>query len=329
MEWVETTGPTVAAALDAALDELGVDEDEVEYSVIEEPRSGLFGRIGAHPARIRARIRPISREKPGDRGPRRGSGGRGGRGSRPDGGARKGGGDRKAGGDRKGGGARPKEAGRPGASDRDRAADDSAPGSGAAGVAEAPGNGAAGSSEGGAGNRRRRSRGGRGPRPQQEETAMTETTEIPIGEQADAADEFMRGLVGAFALPGDVAVRIEEDTVFVDVDGPDLGILVGPKGATLRAIEDLLRTVVQRRTDGQGARIHLDVAGYQAKRRAALARFAEDLAGRVRDSGEELSLEPMSAADRKVVHDTVAGIPGVATTSEGEEPRRRVVLRPE
>jgi len=158
---------------------------------------------------------------------------------------------------------------------------------------------------------------------------MTETTEIPIGEQADAADEFMRGLVGAFALPGDVAVRIEEDTVLVDVDGPDLGILVGPKGATLRAIEDLLRTVVQRRTDGQGARIHLDVAGYQAKRRAALARFAEDLAGRVRDSGEELSLEPMSAADRKVVHDTVAGIPGVGTTSEGEEPRRRVVLRPE
>lgn len=321
MEWVETTGRTVAAALDAALDELGVDEDEVEYSVIEEPRSGLFGRIGAHPARIRARIRPISREKPGDRGPRRGSGGRGGRGSRSDGGARKSGGNRKAGGEGKGGG----KAGGAGMGG-DRGREESAAESGAT---EGPRTGAAGSSEGGAGNRRRGSRGGRGPRPQQEETAMTETTEIPIGEQADAADEFMRGLVGAFALPGDVAVRIEEDTVFVDVDGPDLGILVGPKGATLRAIEDLLRTVVQRRTDGQGARIHLDVAGYQAKRRAALARFAEDLAGRVRDSGEELSLEPMSAADRKVVHDTVAGIPGVGTTSEGEEPRRRVVLRPE
>jgi spoIIIJ-associated protein len=327
MEWVETTGTTVAAALDAALDELGVDEDEVEYHVIEEPRSGLFGRIGAHPARIRARIRPISREKPGDRDRRRSGGGRSGRGSKKEGGARRGGGQSKDGGARTGAGTRPDGGERPG-----RGAGTPAAPAGTDETETAP---AAGnpptSTAGGAGNRRRRSRGGRTPRPQQEERTMseTETTEIPIGEQADAADEFMRGLVGAFALPGDVSVRIEEDTVFVDVDGPDLGILVGPKGATLRAIEDLLRTVVQRRTDGQGARIHLDVAGYQAKRRAALARFAEDLAGRVVASGEELSLEPMSAADRKVVHDTVAAIAGVSTTSEGEEPRRRVVLRPE
>lgn len=320
MEWVETTGRTVAAALDAALDELGVDEDEVEYHVIEEARSGLFGRIGSHPARIRARIRPISREKPGDRDRRRG-GGRSGRGAKKDGSARKGGGQGRNGGARTAGGDR---APRPAATPAAPASVDETETAPAAGSTPTP-------SAGGAGNRRRRSRGGRTPRPQQEERTMseTETTEIPIGEQADAADEFMRGLVGAFALPGDVSVRIEDDTVFVDVDGPDLGILVGPKGATLRAIEDLLRTVVQRRTDGQGARIHLDVAGYQAKRRAALARFAEDLANRVVADGEELSLEPMSAADRKVVHDTVAGIAGVTTTSEGEEPRRRVVLRPE
>jgi len=157
----------------------------------------------------------------------------------------------------------------------------------------------------------------------------TTTEDVPIGEQADVADEFMRGLVGAFGLTADVAVRIEDDVVLVDVEGDDLGLLVGPKGATLRAIEDLVRTVVQRRTDGHGARIHVDVGGYQAKRRAALEQFATGLAGRVRDSGEELALEPMPAADRKVVHDTIAGIDGVTTISEGEEPRRRVVLRPE
>src|SRR6185295_5462065 len=67
MEWVETTGATVADALDAALDQLGVDEDEVEYQVLQEPKSGLFGRIGGNPARIRARVKPVSREKPGDR----------------------------------------------------------------------------------------------------------------------------------------------------------------------------------------------------------------------------------------------------------------------
>lgn len=67
MEWVETTGRTVEAALDAALDELGVDEAEVEYEVIEQPRSGLFGRLGGSEARIRARVKPVSREKPGER----------------------------------------------------------------------------------------------------------------------------------------------------------------------------------------------------------------------------------------------------------------------
>ena len=73
MGWGGTTSPTVEAALDAALDELGVDEDEVEFEVIQEPKSGLFGRIGGNPARIRARVKPISREKPGDRNRGRGS----------------------------------------------------------------------------------------------------------------------------------------------------------------------------------------------------------------------------------------------------------------
>src|SRR6186997_2552869 len=67
MEWVETTGASVADALDAALDQLGVDDDEVEYQVLQEPKAGLFGRLGGNPARIRARVKPVSREKPGDR----------------------------------------------------------------------------------------------------------------------------------------------------------------------------------------------------------------------------------------------------------------------
>ena len=72
MEWVETTGRTIEEALDAALDELGVDMDEVEYEVLAEPRGGFLGRLGGSEARIRARVKPVSREKPGDR-RRRGS----------------------------------------------------------------------------------------------------------------------------------------------------------------------------------------------------------------------------------------------------------------
>jgi spoIIIJ-associated protein len=162
----------------------------------------------------------------------------------------------------------------------------------------------------------------------QKGSSQVETEEIPIGEQADAADEFVRGLLDAASIPAQVAVRIEDDAVLVDVEGNDLGVLVGPKGATLRAIEDLVRTIVQRRTDGHGARIHVDIGGYQAKRRSALEQFTRDLAGRVQASGNEVALEPMPAADRKVVHDTVATIDGVTTASEGEEPRRRVVIRP-
>src|SRR5215207_1279384 len=67
MEWVETTGKTIAEALDAALDELGVDEEDVEYEVLEEPKSGFLGRLGSSEGRIRARVKPISREKPGER----------------------------------------------------------------------------------------------------------------------------------------------------------------------------------------------------------------------------------------------------------------------
>lgn len=332
MEWVETTGPTVESALDAALDELGVDEDEVEFEVIQEAKSGLFGRIGGNPARIRARVKPISREKPGDR--NRGRGPRSGRRNGGQGGGKGGGG--------KGG------AGKGGSGQRSAAAESRTAESGAAPADDSPGASSGGDGNGGgtqsadgapparSGNRRRgrgRGRGGSGggQRPHQEDNDVSTTTteDVPIGEQADVADEFMRGLIAAFDLPAEVSVTIEEDVVLVDVDGEDLGLLVGPKGATLRAIEDLVRTVVQRRTDGHGARIHVDVGGYQAKRRSALEKFASDLAERVKADGEELALEPMPAADRKVVHDTIAGIDGVTTTSEGEEPRRRVVLRPE
>ncbi len=89
-----------------------------------------------------------------------------------------------------------------------------------------------------------------------------------------------------------------------------------------------MRTVVQRRTEGHGTRINVDVAGYRARRREALAHFAEELAGKVRESGKDQALEPMPPADRKVVHDTIAELEGVTTMSEGEEPLRRVVVRP-
>lgn len=152
--------------------------------------------------------------------------------------------------------------------------------------------------------------------------------EIPIEEQAEAAEVFTQGLVDTFQLGARAKSVIDDDVVVVEVTGDNLGLLVGPKGATLHAIEELVRTVVQRQTDGHGVRIHVDVAGYRAKRREALADFTRSLADKVLETGRPQALEPMSASDRKVVHDTASEIDGIATASEGEDPRRRVVLRP-
>jgi spoIIIJ-associated protein len=299
MEWVETTGRTLDEAVDAALDELGVAEDDLEYEVVDEPRSGLLGRLGGREARIRARVKPVSREKPGERQRRERRRGRAGssagRGERGRGG--------KSGGGNNRGGAQP-----------------------------APTGGGSGNDGRSGGSRRRRRRGrssdqAAGAAPN--EGARVEETDVPIEEQAETAESFTRGLVEAFGAAAAVETRIDDDTVVVEVTGENLGLLVGPRGATLAAMEELVRTVVQRHTGGHGARINVDVGGYRAKRREALTNFSRELAGKVLESGKEQALEPMSASDRKVVHDALADMGGVATGSEGEEPRRRVVIRPE
>lgn len=153
--------------------------------------------------------------------------------------------------------------------------------------------------------------------------------DVSVAEQGAMAESFVRGLVDVFGFDAEVSTTvIDDDTVEVSVRGDDLGLLIGPKGQTLAAVQDIARTVVQRQVTGRYARLHVDVAGYREKRRAALERFTRRIAEQVLATGERAALEPMSAPDRKVVHDTVNTIDGVETTSEGEEPRRRVVIVP-
>jgi spoIIIJ-associated protein len=276
MEWVETTGRTLEEAKDAALDQLGVDEQDAEFEVLEEPKSGLFGRLRSE-ARVRARVRP-TRPRPKDE--RR---------------------DRKRGARRSGNG---RDQAR---TERERTPGETRP----AQRAEAP-------------------------RPRRERTAtrngddVTMTEDVPLERQAEVAKGFLEGLVAEFGHQAAVAVHpVDEDTIEVRVTGEDLGLLIGPKGQTLTAIQELARTVVQRQTGAHNGRLIVDVAGYRQARREALARFTRDVATKVLDSGEAVTLEPMTPADRKVVHDTANDIEGVSTASEGEEPRRRVVILPE
>jgi spoIIIJ-associated protein len=154
-----------------------------------------------------------------------------------------------------------------------------------------------------------------------------EESSVSVEVQAEKATEFTAGLVEAFGAQADVTDEIDDGTITVRIDGEDLGLLVGPKGATLNSIEELVRAVVQKETGGHGARVYVDVAGYREKRRAALAGFTRTLVDKVLETGEDQVLEPMASPDRKVVHDTVTEIEGVDTSSEGEEPRRYVVIR--
>ena len=151
---------------------------------------------------------------------------------------------------------------------------------------------------------------------------------LTIDEQAAAAVRFTDELVRHFGVNATVGSEIVDDDIELRIDGSGLGVLVGPNGATLHALEELVRAVVQHAAGGHSARLHLDVAGYRERRREALAAFATQVADDVRASGAEKALEPMSPPDRKVVHDTVAELDGVATISVGEEPRRRVVIKP-
>ena len=154
--------------------------------------------------------------------------------------------------------------------------------------------------------------------------------EEPTTEQVtEDATEFLRGLLDAFGFDGDVAsTEPAEGEIEVAITGEGLGLLVGPKGQTLLAVQDLTRLAAQRHIGPGSPRLAVDVGGYRQRRVEALRRFSEQVAQQVVETGLAKSLEPMAAADRKVVHDALNDVDGVRTASEGEEPYRRVVILP-
>jgi spoIIIJ-associated protein len=338
VEWVVTSGRTVEEATEVALDQLGVDEQDAEVEVVQDAQKGLFGRLRAE-AQVRARVRPTAPRPKVDRRERRRGERRGREGDR--GRAKKGGGSRERVGTR--GGAAGGEGVR---RDNGDAGDgDAAAGGGRGGGASESGNGprrgqqsSGGRGQGGSsGSRRRRSR---APRTAEgatvsESTESAERSEIgetDLEAQRVAVETFLTELVEAFGRSdATVSVSVAEDDSALEatVEGSELGLLVGQKGVTLQAVQELVRSMVQRRFVGQAhARVRVDVAGYRARRKEALERFATGVAESVRDSGVAKALDPMGSADRKVVHDVITDIDGVETVSEGEDAARRVVIRP-
>jgi spoIIIJ-associated protein len=216
MQEVEKSAPTVEEALEAALAELGVSEQEADVEVLREPRSGFLG-IAGQQAVVRVRLRATQTAEEGD-----------------------------------------------------------------------------------------------------------------IDEQAEVAAEFLEGLLEAIGIVGEVDINQADGSTYVEIwadDDPDaLGLLIGKRGNTLEAIQDLVRIAVHRAT-GERCSVLVDVEDYRKRRRAQILQRAGDAARRVKKSGRQEALEPMSAYERKIVHDAVAEIGGLQTASEGDEPERRVVIR--
>ena len=343
MEWIETTGATVDDAKERALDRLGVAEDELEYEILAEASRSMLG-LKKTDARLRARVRPREprqrverRDRDRSRG-RRGDRSRAGKGKgngRNDGGqgdgnrqrgdqAKKGDGNRQRGDRAKSGGGDSKRA------DRAKPSADSPDGD---------------SKE--TSSSRRRGRGSgvlgearTGVESTSDDRASAGRDEIapdpaPKGEQmeletqSEIVEAFVAGLLDEMGLDARVVSTIEDDRLSVEAQGLNLGLAIGHRGETVRAITEIARTIVQRRSEGDAVGfLSVDVGGYRERRRTFLEEFARNQADAVLDDGRARALEPMGSADRKVIHDTVSEIDGVETESEGSDRDRRVVIRP-
>jgi spoIIIJ-associated protein len=281
MDWVETTGKSIEEATERALAHLGVHPDDAEVEILEEPKSGLFGRVRGE-ARIRARVRPS--------------------------------------------GPRPKRSRRSGGRE-DRPKNESRPKTEKTTTSERK------PRENDEPRRAKNTEAKKAPRPEKaspKEKSMAEG--ISLQEQGEIAKTFLSGLIASMGIVAEVSVKeIDSETVEISVNAnppTELGLLVGPRGTTLQALQEVTRTVVQSKSPGRTDRILVDVAQYRERRVAALGRFAAQVASEVVETGEERALEPMSSADRKAIHDSLSENTSVATRSEGEEPRRFVVIAP-
>jgi spoIIIJ-associated protein len=155
-----------------------------------------------------------------------------------------------------------------------------------------------------------------------------EAGEEELFQQSEIAADYVEGLLDVLDMDGDIDELIANGRPVVEVVGGRLQSLVGPRGTTLEALQDLTRLAVFRRT-GSPSRLLLDIGGYRATRRNELAAVARNAIERVREHGEPVRLEPMSAFERKCVHDVINATEGVVSESQGEEPNRRIMVRPE
>ncbi len=151
-----------------------------------------------------------------------------------------------------------------------------------------------------------------------------------IEEQSEMARELLVGLLERMGLDAEVEVNETDGATYVEVWGvdsdEDMGLLIGRHGRGLESLQEIVRAHIQRQTLSR-CFVHVDVEDYRKRRADMVSQRARQAARKVKKTGRPEALEPMTSYERKIVHDAVAELGGLETQSEGEEPRRRVVIR--
>jgi spoIIIJ-associated protein len=150
----------------------------------------------------------------------------------------------------------------------------------------------------------------------------------PEGEAPALVRELLERITSSLGLRCRIDLAEENGTIVASCAGADLGRLIGKHGHTIDAIQYVVNAIVSRRLGEERRPVVVDAAGYRARRRSALTALAQRCARRALETGEPVHLEPMSAVERKVVHEYLKDERGVETRSEGTEPQRYVIISP-
>lgn len=145
--------------------------------------------------------------------------------------------------------------------------------------------------------------------------------------RGERVDRFLHEICDSINMDVRITVKEDEEYLHAEVFGREAGMLIGHHGQTLDALQYLANLVAAKAGD-EGPRVVLDVEEYRKRREETLTRLATRLAERAVRSGEPVALEPMSAHERRVIHLALQDSPSVVTSSEGEDPFRRVVIQP-
>ncbi|HOH89370.1 MAG: protein jag [Clostridia bacterium] len=157
-----------------------------------------------------------------------------------------------------------------------------------------------------------------------------ENKEIRITEytlEKERARKFLREVLEAMDIKAEIRVKDINESLYINLSGPKMGMIIGRRGQTLDSLQYLVSLVVNKDKERDSfVKVILDTEDYRRKREETLQRLAKRLADRARKTGKNIELEPMNPYERRIIHSTLQEVEGITTFSEGEEPYRKVII---